>query len=88
MNMCNIIEQRHALEEERLCLMQTLSKGDYKIIKCAEAQIVGAEMPYDAAALHSERQAIRDRLNAIDAEITSLEASPDPEEQEIAPDAN
>ena len=88
MNMCNITEQRHALEEERLSLMQTLSKGDYKVIKCAEAQIVGAEMPYDATALHSERQAIRDRLNAIDAEITSLEAAPEPEGQEFAPDVN
>ena len=86
--MCNITEQRHALEEERLSLMQTLSKGDYKVIKCAEAQIVGAEMPYDATALHSERQAIRDRLNAIDAEITSLEAAPEPEGQEFAPDVN
>ena len=88
MNMCNITERRHALEEERLSLMQALSKGDYKVIKCAEAQIVGAEMPYDATALHSERQAIRDRLNAVDAEITSLEAAPEPERQEFAPDAN
>lgn len=89
MNMCNINEQRHRLEEERLSLMQTLSKGDYKIIKCAEAQIVGAEMPYDAAALHSERQALRDRLNEIDAELSALEEeAPEPEEQEIAPDAN
>ena len=88
MNMCNITERRHALEEERLSLMQALSKGDYKVIKCAEAQIVGAEMPYDATALHSERQAIRDRLNAIEAEIASLEETPEPEGQEFAPDAN
>jgi 3-phenylpropionate/cinnamic acid dioxygenase small subunit len=79
--MKNIIEQKHRLEEERLSLMQALSEGDYKIIKCAEAQSVGEEMPYDAAALHSERQALRDRINEIETEMSELvETEPEDEE--------
>ena len=54
-------------------LESQLSGGDYKIIKCAEAQAVGETLPYDAEKLHAERQQKRDRINAIEAEIAELE---------------
>lgn len=54
-------------------LESQLSGGDYKIIKCAEAQAVGEALPYDAAKLHADRQAKRDRINAIEDEISELE---------------
>jgi len=61
-------------------LESQLSDGDYKIIKCAEAQAVGDPLPYDAAKLHADRQAKRDRINAIEDEIAELEAiEPDEE---------
>lgn len=49
-------------------LKNQLSATDYKIIKCAECQLLGAEMPYDVAELHAERQAIRDEINSLEQE--------------------
>ncbi|MBR1749966.1 MAG: hypothetical protein IJ740_03650 [Ruminococcus sp.] len=50
-----------------------LSAGDYKVIKCYEAQLVGEPMPYDMAAIHQERQAIRDRINYLQEQIKETE---------------
>lgn len=47
-------------------LKSKLSATDYKVIKCAECQLLGEPMPYDVAALHAERQAIRDQINALE----------------------
>lgn len=49
-------------------LKQQLSDTDYKVIKCAECQLLGQEMPYDVATLHAERQAIRDEINKLEQE--------------------
>ena len=46
-------------------LKAQLSATDYKVIKCMECQLLGLEMPYDVAALHAERQAIRDEINLL-----------------------
>lgn len=46
-------------------LKAELAATDYKIIKCSEAQLVGEILPYDVAALHAERQALRDRINEL-----------------------
>jgi hypothetical protein len=43
-----------------------LSSTDYKIIKCSECSLAGAEMPYDVVALHAQRQAIRDEINKLE----------------------
>ena len=40
-----------------------LAEGDYKVIKCMEAFLCGEPLPYDIAALHAERQALRDKVN-------------------------
>lgn len=53
-------------EEQIATLKAELSATDYKIIKCSEAQLVGEELPYDITALHAERQAIRDQINALE----------------------
>jgi hypothetical protein len=47
-------------------LKQQLSETDYKIVKCSEYQLAGKGMPYDIAALHSERQALRDQINILE----------------------
>lgn len=46
-----------------------LSGSDYKISKCYEASLLGESLPYDLVALHSERQAARDRVNELEAII-------------------
>ena len=75
-----IQEQVNLLSTEKMELESQLSGGDYKIIKCAEAQAVGEALPYDAAKLHADRQAKRDRINAIEDEISELERL-EPEEE-------
>lgn len=68
-----ITERKNELYTERMNLESQLSKSDYKVIKCAEAQAAGSAMPYDAEALHAERQQWRDGINAIDAELAELD---------------
>lgn len=50
-------------------LKSELQESDYKVIKCAEAIAVGAEMPYDVESLHNERQALRDKINELESEV-------------------
>lgn len=58
------LRDRRYMEIERL--KSELQDSDYKVIKCAEAMAVGAEMPYDVASLHKERQALRDKINELE----------------------
>ena len=55
-------------------LKKRLAESDYKIIKCAEYQLNNMDMPYDIPSLHAERQAIRDKINALEAELTEVDA--------------
>lgn len=48
--------------------------GDWKVIKCYEASLTGADAPYDIADLHAKRQAVRDKINALQAELAADEA--------------
>ena len=50
-------------------LKSELQESDYKVIKCAEALTIGAEMPYDVESLHNERQALRDKINEFESEV-------------------
>ena len=49
-------------------LKMQLAESDYKVIKIAECVACSLPFPYDAEALHSERQAIRDRINLLEGE--------------------
>ena len=55
--------------EEIERLKSELQESDYKVIKCAEAMAVGAEMPYNVESLHKERQALRDKINELESEV-------------------
>jgi hypothetical protein len=44
-----------------------LSATDYKVAKCWEYSLVGETLPYDIETLHTERQAIRDEINRLQA---------------------
>ena len=50
-------------------LKSELQESDYKVIKCAEAMPDGAELPYNVASLHKERQALRDKINELESEV-------------------
>ena len=50
-------------------LKSELQESDYKVIKCAEAMCLNAQMPYDMTALHKERQALRDKINELESEV-------------------
>lgn len=56
-------------------LKNELAETDYQVIKCYEASLVGEELPYDMKMLHTSRNAIRARINEIQAtqiNLTSL----------------
>ncbi len=59
--------QARAAEVENLKMQ--LAESDYKVIKIAECVACSLPLPYDAEALHSERQALRDRINELEEEI-------------------
>ena len=48
-------------------LKDALAQGDYKIIKCAEAQLTGEPMAYDVVELVAERNAMRAEINELEA---------------------
>lgn len=54
-------------------LKAQIAEGDYKVIKCAEAQLMGEELPYNVTELHAQRQALRDEINKLEQEIISCE---------------
>ena len=50
-------------------LKSELQESDYKVIKCAEAMCINAELPYNMTELHNERQALRDKINELESEV-------------------
>lgn len=47
-------------------LKDQLAQGDYKIIKCAEAQLTGEEMPYNVGFLATQRNQWRKEINELE----------------------
>lgn len=64
-----LVDDNGLLLSEIERLKSELQASDYKVIKCAEAMAVGADMPYDVASLHDERQALRDKINELESEV-------------------
>ena len=64
-----VVDDNGLLLSEIELLKSELQESDYKVIKCAEAMAVGAEMPYDMESLHKERQALRDKINELESEV-------------------
>lgn len=64
-----IIAEKQAVIES---LKAQIAESDYKVIKCSEAQFLGAEMPYNVAELHKQRQALRDEINKLENEIKAM----------------
>ena len=64
-----VVDDNGLLLSEIERLKSELQESDYKVIKCAEALTIGAEMPYDVASLHTVRQALRDKINELESEV-------------------
>lgn len=61
-------------EAELRCLRSSLLAntseiGDWKIVKCMEAKLLGENLPYDIDKLNTERQKVRDRINELESLI-------------------
>jgi hypothetical protein len=64
-----VVDDNGLLLSEIEHLKSELQESDYRVIKCAEAMAVGAEMPYDVASLHKVRQALRDKINELEKQL-------------------
>lgn len=58
--------RRSEITQQIAALKDNLNASDYQIIKCNEYALNNLEMPYDVAALHEERQALRDKINELE----------------------
>lgn len=79
------MNEREILEQEVRNLQCDLTATDYKVIKCYEAQLVGEPLPYDKNVIHTDRQAIRDRINELQEIIDGM---PDDPIEEVVYDSN
>ena len=54
-------------------LKTSLTETDYIFVKCYESSLIGEVVEeYDFESLHSERQALRDEINALESELNDL----------------
>lgn len=65
----NRIRDIQRTRAEIQALKDSLAASDYKVAKCYEASLTGADMPYDIDSLIQERQAARKRINALQEQI-------------------
>ena len=67
-----IVDNEQVVDDNGLVLSEIerlkskLQESDYKVIKCAEAICLNAELPYNMTELHNERQALRDKINELE----------------------
>ena len=64
-----VVDNNGLLLSEIERIKSELQESDYKVIKCAEAICLNAELPYNMTALHKERQALRDKINELESEV-------------------
>ena len=64
-----LVDDNGLLLSEIERLKSELQESDYKVIKCAEAICLNAELPYNMTELHNERQALRDKINEFEKQL-------------------
>ena len=76
-----LTEEERQKTEMKICnliadLTSTASEiGDWKVMKCTEAKLLGEDLPYDLEALHEKRKAVRDEINKLQAELNADSAA-------------
>lgn len=68
----NEIEQKIRDLKTRLSCQES-DIGDWKVAKCMEYSTLGLEAPYDFQELHEKRQAVRNEIDALEAELKKLQ---------------
>lgn len=63
-----------AINNQIAALKKQIGDTDYRLYKMYEYEKVGKETGYDIFAMHEERQAIRDQINALEAQLAELTA--------------
>ena len=71
-------EERDAIESQIRTLQSKLDAptsdiGDWKIIKMCEARLSSESDPYDYEGLKAARQAVRDKINELQAQLKGAE---------------
>ena len=66
-------ERKSEIMQQIAALKETIKSSDYQIIKCYEYALNNLKLPYDVAALHAERQALRDQINALEEQLNTKE---------------
>ena len=56
-------------------LKARIAASDYKLIKTYEYTLLGEQTEYDIDAVHAERQALRDQINALETQLSDLTAT-------------
>lgn len=56
-------------EQELQKIKEELANSDYMILKCWEAEKLGLPLSYTAEEIHAIKQPLRDRINALQAEL-------------------
>lgn len=69
--------RKQELNQEIINLQEHLTSntsplGDWKMIKYQEYMVMGVECPYDMNEYHVEREAIRARINELQAELEAM----------------
>lgn len=76
-----LTEEERQKTEMKICnliadLTSTASEiGDWKVMKCTEAKLLGEDLPYDLEELHSKRKAVRDEINKLQEELDADSAA-------------
>lgn len=63
--------RKSGIMQQIASLKETLESSDYQIIKCYEYALNNLALPYDIAALHEERQALRDQINELEKQMNA-----------------
>lgn len=62
-----VVYDKQRIQAEIQGYKDSLAASDYKVAKCYEASLTGAEMPYDINEIVSSRQEMRDKINELEA---------------------
>lgn len=65
--------EQEKIQQEIWELKRKLVETDYKIMKCSEASLRGAELPYDLDVICPEREEWRKQINELEDQLKDLE---------------
>ncbi len=67
------VPDRQKVKTEIAERKERLAASDYQVIKCYEATLTQQPLPYNMVEVNASRQAIRDEINLLEAELARME---------------